>query len=101
MTRTNITIGLFGFGVVGQGLHAVLARTPGLRARIEDVVVDEAARGAGVGAALTEEALRRARLAGVRTIELSSTQARAAAHRLYLRLGFQPQDSTVFRLTVD
>ncbi|RZK36405.1 MAG: homoserine dehydrogenase, partial [Hymenobacter sp.] len=34
MTRTNITIGLFGFGVVGQGLHAVLERTPGLRARI-------------------------------------------------------------------
>ena len=39
MTRTNITIGLFGFGVVGQGLHAVLARTPGLRARIGRIAV--------------------------------------------------------------
>jgi homoserine dehydrogenase len=39
MTRTNITIGLFGFGVVGQGLHAVLERTPGLRARIGRIAV--------------------------------------------------------------
>jgi homoserine dehydrogenase len=41
MTRTNITIGLFGFGVVGQGLHAVLARTPGLRARIGRIAVKD------------------------------------------------------------
>jgi len=39
MTRTNLHIGLFGFGVVGQGLHAVLARTPGLRARIGRIAV--------------------------------------------------------------
>ena len=39
MTRTDLNIGLFGFGVVGQGLHAVLARTPGLRARIGRVAV--------------------------------------------------------------
>jgi len=41
MTRTNITIGLFGFGVVGQGLHAVLERTPGLRARIGRIAVKD------------------------------------------------------------
>ncbi|MEJ7663885.1 MAG: homoserine dehydrogenase [Hymenobacter sp.] len=39
MTRTDLHIGLFGFGVVGQGLHAVLARTPGLRARIGRIAV--------------------------------------------------------------
>lgn len=39
MTRTDLNIGLFGFGVVGQGLHAVLARTPGLRARIGRIAV--------------------------------------------------------------
>ena len=39
MLRTNLTIGLFGFGVVGQGLHAVLERTPGLRARIGRIAV--------------------------------------------------------------
>ncbi|MVN75132.1 homoserine dehydrogenase [Hymenobacter sp. HMF4947] len=41
MIRTNITIGLFGFGVVGQGLHAVLERTPGLRARIGRIAVKD------------------------------------------------------------
>ncbi len=41
MTRTNITIGLFGFGVVGQGLHAVLERTPGLNARIGRIAVKD------------------------------------------------------------
>jgi homoserine dehydrogenase len=39
MTRTDLNIGLFGFGVVGQGLHAVLERTPGLRARIGRIAV--------------------------------------------------------------
>ena len=39
MTRTSLTIGLFGFGVVGQGLHAVLERTPGLAARIGRIAV--------------------------------------------------------------
>src|ERR1700744_3168203 len=36
----------------------------GLRAWIEDGVVDETARGQGVGAALTEEAVRRPRTVG-------------------------------------
>ncbi|RZK28845.1 MAG: homoserine dehydrogenase, partial [Hymenobacter sp.] len=39
MIRTDLNIGLFGFGVVGQGLHAVLARTPGLHARIGRIAV--------------------------------------------------------------
>ncbi|MDO7874652.1 homoserine dehydrogenase [Hymenobacter sp. ASUV-10] len=39
MTRTTISIGLFGFGCVGQGLHEVLERTPGLRARIARIGV--------------------------------------------------------------
>jgi ribosomal protein S18 acetylase RimI-like enzyme len=70
----------------------------GLRARIEDVVVDEAARGRGVGAALTQEAVRLARAAGARTLDLTSRPSRAAANRLYERLGFQKRDSTVYRL---
>ncbi|UOR03487.1 homoserine dehydrogenase [Hymenobacter aerilatus] len=41
MTRSDIRIGLFGFGVVGQGLHTVLERTPGLRARIGRIGVKD------------------------------------------------------------
>ncbi|GIE30946.1 hypothetical protein Ait01nite_039910 [Actinoplanes italicus] len=73
----------------------------GLRAWIEDVVVDGDARGRGVGAALTTEAVRIARAAGARTVDLTSRPSRAAANRLYERLGFQVRDSKVFRLAAD
>lgn len=69
----------------------------GVRAWIEDVVVDVGTRGYGVGAALTNEAVRRARAAGARTVDLTSRPSRAAANRLYERLGFQLRDSRVYR----
>jgi ribosomal protein S18 acetylase RimI-like enzyme len=70
----------------------------GFRAWIEDVVVDEAARGQGVGAALTLEAVRLAWADGARTVDLTSRPSREAANRLYERLGFQLRDSKVYRL---
>ena len=70
----------------------------GIRAWIEDVVVDESARGQGVGAALTREAVRLARSAGARTIDLTSRPSRESANRLYERLGFRLRDSRVYRL---
>jgi len=73
----------------------------GLRARIEDVVVDEAARGQGVGAALTREAIRLAQAAGARTIDLTTRPSREAASRLYERLGFELRDTRVYRLAAD
>ncbi|MFD3496688.1 GNAT family N-acetyltransferase [Streptomyces sp. NPDC058676] len=70
----------------------------GLRARIEDVVVDHAARGHGIAGLLTREALRLAREAGARTVDLTSRPDRAAANRLYERLGFRARGSTVYRV---
>jgi ribosomal protein S18 acetylase RimI-like enzyme len=71
----------------------------GIRAWIEDVVVDQGARGQGTGEALTHEALRIAREAGARTVDLTSRPAREAAGRLYERLGFQVRDSRLYRHT--
>ncbi|MFG1793685.1 GNAT family N-acetyltransferase [Nocardia sp. NPDC049149] len=71
----------------------------GLRARVEDVVVDDSARGQGIGAALIEEAKSRATAAGARTLDLTSRASRTAANRLYERLGFQPRDSQVYRFS--
>ncbi|MEV0453618.1 GNAT family N-acetyltransferase [Catellatospora methionotrophica] len=73
----------------------------GPRAWIEDVVVDEASRGGGVGAALTGEAVRLARAAGARTVDLTSRPSRQAANRLYERLGFQVRESNLYRLAAD
>jgi GNAT superfamily N-acetyltransferase len=58
--------------VVGMLTLVMLPIPTGLRARIEDVVVDKAARGRDVGAALTREAVRLAQTAGARTVDLTS-----------------------------
>jgi ribosomal protein S18 acetylase RimI-like enzyme len=71
------------------------------RAWIEDVVVDEAARGRGVAAALVEAALERAAARGARTVDLTSRPDREAANRLYLRLGFETRATNVYRRTLD
>ena len=84
-------------GIIGT-LTLVLFRIPtGVRAWIEDVVVDDAARGAGAGEALTAEAIRLAGESGARTIDLTSNPAREAANRLYRRLGFKARDTNVYR----
>jgi ribosomal protein S18 acetylase RimI-like enzyme len=69
----------------------------GVRAWIEDVVVDEAARGRGVGEALNQHALERARLLGAKTVDLTSRPSREAANRLYQRIGFVPRETNVYR----
>ncbi len=83
--------------VVGA-LTLVLFRIPtGVRAWIEDVVVDEAARGRGVGEALSRAALARARDAGAVTVDLTSRPSREAANRLYGRIGFERRKTNVYR----
>ena len=85
-------------GAIAGMLVLVLFRLPtGLRAWIEDVVVDGDARGRGVGEALSREALRRATSAGAVTVDLTSRPSRAAAVRLYARLGFEPRETGVYR----
>ncbi|SDM29972.1 Ribosomal protein S18 acetylase RimI [Streptomyces wuyuanensis] len=86
--------------VVGMLTLVLFPLPSGLRARIEDVVVDEAARGLGVGGALTEEALRLAEAAGARTVDLTSRPSRVAANRLYERLGFEARESRLYRFVL-
>ena len=88
-------------GAIVGSLTLVLVRIPtGLRAIIEDVVVDEQFRGQGVGRALNEVALELARDAGAVTVDLTSRPSREAANRLYLRLGFVIRDTNVYRYTL-
>jgi len=83
--------------IVGS-LTLIVFRIPtGVRAWIEDVVVDEPARGQGVGEALNREALRISRERGAITVDLTSRPSREAANRLYQRLGFEARDTTVYR----
>lgn len=87
--------------VVGMLTLVVYAIPTGTRARIEDVVVDESARGRGVAFELTDRAVELARAAGARTVDLTSRPARESANRLYQRAGFHARDSLVYRRTLD
>ena len=84
-------------GIVGS-LTLVLFRIPtGMRAWIEDVVVDGEARGKGVGEALNRFAIDLAAEHGARSVDLTSRPSREAANRLYRRLGFEPRETNVYR----
>ncbi|MGW0865623.1 GNAT family N-acetyltransferase [Streptomyces sp. NPDC002611] len=97
----TVLVARSGGAIVGTLTLVLLPLPSGLRGRVEDVVVDDAARGQGIAGLLIEEALRLARRAGARTVDLTSRPDRAAANRLYERLGFQARESTVHRYTVD
>ncbi|HEX9994291.1 MAG TPA: GNAT family N-acetyltransferase [Acidimicrobiales bacterium] len=85
-------------GTILGSLTLALFRIPtAMRAWIEDVVVDESARGQGVGEALNRAALERAREAGAKTVDLTSRPSREAANRLYRRIGFHQRDTNVYR----
>ena len=73
----------------------------GVRAWVEDVVVDEAARGQGAGFALVEAAVEHAKKVGARTVDLTSRPSREAANRLYQRAGFQLRETNVYRVTLE
>ena len=83
--------------IVGSLTLAVFRIPTGVRAWIEDVVVDESARGGGIGEALNLHALEIARGAGAITVDLTSRPSREAANRLYKRLGFVERDTNVYR----
>ena len=77
-----------GGAVIGTAT-VVLYRTPArMHARLENVVVDEPARGRGAGEALTREAVKIAQDAGASVIELNTNARREVANRLYQRVGF-------------
>ena len=98
---TTILVAREGDRIVGT-LTLVRFRIPtGERAWIEDVVVDETARGRGVGEALTREAIRLAAAGGARTVDLTSRPAREAANRMYEKAGFERRETNVYRYAVD
>lgn len=89
--------GADGCRIVGTLTLIIFRLGTGLRAWIEDVVVDSAARGKGIGEALNREALEIARSRGAATVDLTSRPAREAANRLYQRLGFRRRETNVYR----
>jgi ribosomal protein S18 acetylase RimI-like enzyme len=89
-----------GRSIVGTATLVVFRTPAWAKARIEDVVVDEGARGRGVGESLVTRCIELAREHGAKVVDLQSRQEREAANRLYLRMGFQARDSNLYRLVL-
>jgi ribosomal protein S18 acetylase RimI-like enzyme len=98
---TSLLVARDGDSVLGMLTLAVFRIPTGVRAWIEGVVVDESARGRGIGEALTLRAVELAREAGARSVELTSRPTREGANRLYRRLGFEERETNVLRLTLE
>lgn len=86
--------------IVGTLTLAIFRIPTGLRAWIEDVIVDGASRGKGIGEALVRAALEAAQGAGARTVDLTSRPSREAANRLYVRVGFEKRETNVYRFNL-
>jgi ribosomal protein S18 acetylase RimI-like enzyme len=89
-------------GTIVGGLTLACYRIPtGVKAWIEDVVVDASARGAGVGEALNLAAIEAARRRGAKHVSLTSRPSREAANRLYQRIGFERYETNLYRFALD
>jgi ribosomal protein S18 acetylase RimI-like enzyme len=97
---TTLLLARDGQRIVGIATVIVYTSPARVKARIEDVVVDQSARGRGVGEALVMGCLNVARKRGARMAELESAKSREAANRLYVRMGFELRETGVYRITL-
>ena len=82
--------------IVGAANLTVYPVPTGIRAIIEDVVVDQSARGQGTGEALVRRCLEIAREKGARGVSLTSNPKREAANKLYLKMGFKKRETNAY-----
>jgi ribosomal protein S18 acetylase RimI-like enzyme len=86
--------------IIGVSTLVVFRIPTGLRAWIEDVIVDSGAGGQGIGGQLTRAMVDRARELGCVSVDLTSRPSREAANRLYRREGFELRETNVYRFTL-
>lgn len=86
--------------ILGTATLVTFRIPTGRRAWIEDVVVDEAAAGQGIGGMLTRAMIDRAEELGCTTVDLTSRPTREAANHLYRREGFEARETNVYRYDV-
>lgn len=87
--------------IIGMGLLVFLLTPVGLRARMEDMAIDEKYRGKGLGTALTRRLVAEAKKRKARWVEFTSRRNRIATNRFYQKFGFRPRDTNVYRLSFE
>ena len=83
--------------IIGMISLAVVQMPTGVRAYLEDLVVDSPYRNRGAATSLLQAAIDMARNSGARTLDMTSRASRTEAIRLYEQLGFQRRDTNAFR----
>jgi|SRR5450756_285928 GNAT superfamily N-acetyltransferase len=86
--------------IVGTATVIVYTTPFWIKARLDEIVVDESARGKGAGAALVAACLDVARAKGAQVAELQSATFRESANRLYPRMGFERRESNLYRIVL-
>lgn len=94
---TSVVVARLDGQIVGMALLLTLTTLSGNTGYVEEVVVDEAARGRHVAAMLMRELLRLAAQKGHRFVDLTSRPSRAAANGLYRSVGFEPRETNCYR----
>lgn len=86
--------------IVGM-ITLVIFRTPyKMKGTLEDLVVDESARGQKLGEKLILAAIAKAKEKGIKSLTLTSHPSRVVANKLYQRLGFEKRDTNVYRVNL-
>ena len=88
-------------GILGTMTLIIFQIPTGIRAWIEDVVVDSSVRGKGIGKKLNLAALELAKQAGAKTVDLTSRPARQEANQLYRSIGFVERETNVYRFSFE
>jgi len=84
---------------ISGALTLTVYRVPtGIRSIIEDVIVDNSARGQGIGEALIKHAIKLAREKGAKNISLTSSPGRVAANQLYVKVGFIKRETNAYQM---
>ena len=84
--------------VVGMLTVGIYLSPTGSKAWIEDVVVDAACRGRGLGRQLVAHAIDYCKQQGIDTLYLTSNPRRIAANALYQSLGFERKETNLYRM---
>lgn len=86
--------------VVGMVTLCIYTTLTGTKAYLDHLVVAPEARRHGIGRALMEYAIERARDADASRVDLTARDTKQAAHALYRSLGFEPRETSLFRLLI-
>ena len=87
--------------IIGMGSIILVQALTGLKALIEDVVVDESHRGKKLGEKIVRGLIEKARERNAKYMDLTSNPQRKAANKLYKKLGFKKRETNVYRLELN